>query len=254
MYLGILLTFSPLDGLSKLGGYLLELILTFCVDGLRFISQLPLSTYSGIQWDTFQLILLYTVFIFLLIASNYRDKRLFYVSLVILLPLNVYTVIKNFAYATYVGCRIYNVRSAIAIATIEQGHVFLFSTLDSLRHPTIQFSVLPDLLRFADEDKIVFVHLKNEQRSNYSIKVGRCSFLILERELYNDMFFAYDFILWRKDNLNNLLDFRRKYEKSIIIIDGSNSQRNINILMATEANMPFLYLLKNNFAYVWVQE
>ena len=251
MYLGIALALIPFDFINVILGYLLNWVLLFCVNGLKIIAQLPLSVYKGIIWDGYQALLLSIILTFFLLSLNYRNKRFLFYTLTITLLFSFYTSWINIRFQNYTGGRIYNVRSDIAIATIDKGRVTLFSSLDSINHSTVRFSILPDLCRFTDEKNINFVSLNDSSRSNYKINIGKRRFLVLERKMDVDCALSSDYVLLRKNIKVNLNDFRKQNQQCNFIIDGSNSVKYIDKLNSMPEVKSNLYTLKNNFAYVW---
>jgi competence protein ComEC len=91
-------------------------------------------------------------------------------------------------------------------------------------------------------------------RQNQLIQVGKFSILILEQRI-TDLPEKVDFVLWRKNNYTDIDAVLSQYTEAIIVLDGSNSDKTIDRLRAAAAsNSDRLYLLKNNFAYVWEEE
>jgi len=254
MYLGIVLALSPIDVLNVWLGQLLDWTLMFSLYGLKFIAMLPMAVSKGVLWDSYQVFALMIVLSLILITFNYANKRVLYFLSGVLMVLTVYTVVQKIHYTTYRGNRIYSVRSDIAIANIEKGNVILFSTCDSIDHPTLKFSVLPDLLRFANEENIEFVPLKTDSNTNYELSFSDQNFLILEEEMIEFPETKYDYVIWRKSNRNDIRLLMENYPDSKIIIDGSNSEKAIHYMEGIILNNTSIYILKNNFAYVWDEE
>lgn len=254
MYLGIALAIMPIDFLNVILGRLLDFVIGFSVFGLKFITHLPISVYKGIVWNDVQVILLVIVLLFIVVAFNYGNKRALFIMLAVLVLLHISNEINRMTYRNYKGTRIYNVRSGIAIAHVSGQNVTLLSTLDSLRHPTLKFSVLPDLIRYSSESDIVFVRLRNDKRNNYAVKLGKRRFLILENQIDTLPVIGYDFIFWRKNNRNSLQEITDRFKGSTIIIDGSNSDKTVGRLEMEMSYPHSIYVLKNNFAYVWEEE
>lgn len=254
MYLGIAMALCPFNWLNNMIGMLLDWVLIFSVDGLKVIAGLPLSVSRGIVWDGFQVTLLSLLLLFLVHAINYGRKISLFIACSFFFIQIGYFMNMRMLYANYYGYRIYNVRSEIAIAHIMKGKVVLMSTIDSLQHNTIKFSVLPDLKRYAKIEDITFVKLSNEKRSNYELIVGNQHLLIIENILEMDNMQFYDIVLWRKNNRNDFGIVSTNFPKAKFIIDGSNGQKTIDRFQNVEINGNSIYVLKNNFAYVWDRE
>ena len=91
-------------------------------------------------------------------------------------------------------------------------------------------------------------------RQNQLIQVGKFSILILEQRI-TEVPEKVDFVLWRKNNYTDIDAVLSQYTKAVIVMDGSNSDKTIDRLRELAAsNSNRLYILKNNFAYVWEEE
>ena len=252
MYLGILLAAIPIDILSVILGYLLDPIILFSVDGLRFIAQLPMSVFHGIIWDAVQSITLSLILLFLILAFNYGNKRMLVMMMICLFFLSSYSVAIRLFLNNYKGYRIYNVRSSIALANIKQGKAILWTTFDSINHPTLKYAVLPDLTRYVRQEDVEFVNILSvNKRMNLEIQIGEKRFLILEDIINMDSLRHYNCVIFRKNNKNEITHLLKYFKHATIIIDGSNSQRIIDMVEKDFLNTNSIYLLKNNFAYVW---
>lgn len=251
MYLGIFLAVIPFDIISVFLGYLLDWIIVFSVEGLRFIAHLPMSVFRGIVWDGVHTVLLSFILLFLIVALNYGNKRGLYSMMLAIFCLAIYSTIVSLYLNNYRGYRIYNVRSAIAVANINQGKATLWTTFDSITHPTLQYAVLPDLIRYVPEEDIELVKIHAIERTNFEIQFGKIRFLIIEDFVNIDTIGAYDIIVFRKNNRNDLNKLVAHFHDAKIVVDGSNSKRIIDIIDKDFANTNSIYLLKNNFAYVW---
>lgn len=251
MYLGISLVFIPFIDLAKVIGLLLNWILMFSLNSLKIIAEWPMALSEGILWNGIQALLLIVILILGIITFNYRHRILLYITLLFSFVLVSYSIQRRIRYDNYVGIRIYNVRQEVAIAQIDRGRVFLFSTVDSLQHATLKFSVLPDLKQYLDIESIHFVKLNDSKRHNYELVLGDTRILIVESTVKFAKEVLVDFVLWRRNNRSDINDLLNKFSGSQIIIDGSNTQKNIENLTKSDYKVDAIYLLKNNFAYVW---
>lgn len=255
MYLGILLALCPFSLVNSYIGLALDGLLYFSVEGLGYIERLPAAVLKRIIWDEIQVVLCFFVLFAALWAWNFREKKAFFLSIYCLVGFFVYTNVLYVKRQNFSGYRIYNVRSEVAIAYIKKGKIVLHSTLDSLRHKTNVYSVLPDLKQFADEHAITFVKLPRNEKVNAMLSLGNKKILVLERELIdtvNDV----DIIVWRKNNGSTLKYIvNRNREDPVILVDGSNSDKTLaTIQLRNDIVSEQLYILKNNFAYVWDEE
>lgn len=253
MYIGIALAFSPLAPLSKVLGWTLDFLLDFCLNGLQWIESLPYSVIQGIEWSQ-TMVFLGTLFIVsLIIALNNTHKGMLFGCMLTLLAMTAVMNYQKMVKKRYSGWKIYNTRQAITFANIYRGDVLLFSSYDSLHHPNLLFSVVPDLLRYSPIEKIRFVPIPREQRQNSLIAVGDQRIAIIEKPWQTPLSDNLDILLWRK---NNTADIDSVYAwlkpTGKIIFDGSNGDK---YLQNVHTNHPqisqYSYTLKNNFAYVW---
>ncbi len=140
MYMGILLLAFPFSSLA----FLLESLLLFMNEGLKWISALPFSGISGIWITPFQLILLFTSLFLLLESFFRREKRMVFSGLAGLLLLEYslcWSVVKA---SQQRKIFYYSLKNETAIAFIYGRNALLVTSL----HPTSStylFSVKPAL-------------------------------------------------------------------------------------------------------------
>lgn len=255
MYLGILLALCPFSMVNNYIGLALDGLMYFSIAGLGYMERLPAAVLKGIIWNEIQVVLFFLVLFFLIWAWNFKEKKAVFMGLcllVIFFGCNGALYVKR---QNYSGYRIYNVRSEVAIAHIRKGNVVLYSTFDSLSHRNNVYAVLPDLRQFTDDYAITFVKLPAADKVNYTLSLGNKKVLVLEEELI-DSVKDVDIIVWRKNNRSTL-----KYmpngnrEGPMILVDGSNSDKTLAYIQLRNDILPEqVYILKNNFAYVWNEE
>lgn len=255
MYLGVLLVLSPFTFLNYYVGLALQELLRFCIAGLGYFERLPAAVLKGIVWNEIQVVLAFFSLIMLIWAWNFKEKKAVFISLLILMAFSLTTSIQHIKRRSYSGYRVYNVRSEVSIAHVNKGKVILYSTFDSLRYKGNVFAVLPDLRQFVQEDEIEFVKLPVAGKQNYTVSLGIKKILILEGE-FTDTVKNVDLVLWRKNNRNTLQQIDNgDGAPPVVIVDGSNSDKTIAFLeFDKDIHAKQLYILKNNFAYVWDEE
>lgn len=254
MYLGFALAVVPIDVINQITAAFLSNTLHVTLSGLQYIVNMPLSVFHGIVWTASQTFICCLILVLLIDAWNFKNKRSLFVLLSLSTILASFYAMQSYWYSSYVGYKVYSLRSELAIAHINSGQVILLSSLDSLNHASLQFSVLPDLKRYAREDEIHFVKLNNNNSRNLYVKLGQKKILFLEQLLETDEQTDFDFIVWRRNNPNDLFKIREKYKKAKIIFDGSNSNHYLERVLLSQKQDKALYLLKNNFSYVWDKE
>lgn len=254
MYVGIGLVMIPLEWTNQLLGKIVEWLLNFMMSGLKGIEQLPAALVYGVDWHWSQVLILGIGILTLVVALNSKVANGFIVLMSALFVLTMFNSYNYFHKSNYSALKFYNIRSEIGISLIKDNKVMLYSSLDSLQHSILQFSVLPDLRLYSSEDKMGFTSIAANERQNKLIELGNYKILILEiktSELPSEV----DFVLWRKNNYTDIDNLLSLNPKAIVIVDGSSSDKTIARLKnAFESNSDRLYILKNNFAYVWEEE
>ncbi|MGJ1449426.1 ComEC/Rec2 family competence protein [Sphingobacterium spiritivorum] len=254
MYVGLVLAFFPLDLLSQFMGKILEWLIQFMWEGLHILDGLPGSLIQGVVFSTDQVILLFLACFFLSIAFHYRIKVAFKIGVICVFMVQCLLFIDHIKMKNYAGIRIYNVKKHLAIAHIRKGKVVLFTNMDSLQHPVITYSILPDLLRYTHQDEIDFEQVSDENtRQNLRLTTSDISITVLEKFITADKVLPSQILVMRKNNRSNLKEIIPVMRPRLVIIDGSNTDRKIKDY---EEELDILkvpyYCLKDNFAYVWV--
>ncbi|HMR18516.1 MAG TPA: ComEC/Rec2 family competence protein [Sphingobacterium sp.] len=253
MYVGLALAVLPFDMLNVLLGRILDFLLVFCLDGLQWFEHLPYAVIQGIDWSFLLLFLCLLYILIIVIALNNTNKRMILYGLFLLFIMSVTTSYQMIAKKHYTGWKLYNMRSAFALAHIHYGNAILYSSYDSLAHPNILFSVMPDLLQYSKRNHITFVKIENDKRQNSLISIDGQRIALIERQWLDTSMHNLDVMIWRKNNWASL-DSAKKYLKQdgILIFDGSNSEKYLEKFSdLIQKNHPRTYLLKKNFAYVW---
>ncbi len=256
MYAGVVLTLLNVEFINQLSGFALEWGLIFMMRGLYAIENLPLANVQGISWNWIQMLILLIGIAALLVALNYKMAKSVLLILSAICTLSLFGGMQVYMKSKHSGLTFYNLRSELAISLIDKSNVFLCSNLDSLQHNTLQYSVLPHLRQYTSNEDIVFHPLPydDSERQNQLIQVGKFSILILEQRI-TELPEKVDFVLWRKNNYTDIDAVLSQYTKAVIVMDGSNSDKTIDRLRELAAsNSNRLYILKNNFAYVWEEE
>ncbi|TDQ82884.1 ComEC/Rec2 family competence protein [Sphingobacterium yanglingense] len=255
MYLGVVLALCPFASINAYVGMLLQELLHFSVYGLQYLERLPKAVLKGIVWSDIQVILVLLMLLLMVWSWNFKSKRALFIGMVVFVLFSVTSSVAYIRRLEYSGYRIYNVRSDLAIAQIKKGKVMLYCTFDSLTHRDSRFAILPDLERFSPQEEIEYRKLPSMGRQNYTLSIGGKKILILET-LLPDTLTGVDIVIWRKNSKNTIEDIRHRFRASpLILIDGSNSDNAIRILQADKTILEEqMYILKNNFAYVWDEE
>lgn len=248
MYVGVALMLMPIDAVSQVLGVVIQHVVLLMYTCLQWIDRLPFSTFQGIDFTGWQLLLFVGVLVLLFIAFNYRAKRYLFVGMSALLILvgSVYT--QYFSYQRFRGIKLYNVRRELAVAIIDRGAVTLFSTLDSLSHPNLLYAVHPDLRQYARMENVDFISFSSD--SSVALAWGDRQLLICpDGRCTSD---STDVLVLRNNNWDQLRHLRSGIST---IVDGSNSWYFVQAVKDQLGNDSLhCHVAKDNFAYVWIQE
>ncbi|TJZ50822.1 ComEC family competence protein [Sphingobacterium olei] len=252
MYVGLGLSIIPFDLVNIYLGVILDYVISFSLAGLKWLDRLPMAVIKGISWNVLQILLAFLMLSFLICAFNYRNKQALKGVGVTFFILSILVSLQVIEKMSYKGIAIYNLRSAIGVASIHNGTVVLFSSLDSLNHPTLKYSVLPHLRQYSREEDIRFYTIPPSRHYNYVLSIANKKILVLEEKLNNNELEDIDAVLWRKNNDNLVSEIASRVQPSFFLFDGSNSDRTLSkIKSQLVGNNNSDYFLKNNFAYVW---
>lgn len=165
---------------------------------------------------------------------------------------------------------IHSIRNQIALSVVHQGEAWIYSDLDSLNHPSIKYAVLPHLLSKVKRERINWLaageHWSMDPIHIYHnfLQWGSNRILIWDEKSFaskwrkqrltsSEKRLAVN-VLWLRNNPKSTLrELNQYFSMKMLLLDGSNSNRNIErfIKEAERMSLPY-YVLKNNFAYVWV--
>ncbi|MFD2743880.1 MULTISPECIES: ComEC/Rec2 family competence protein [Sphingobacterium] len=246
MYIGVGLMLLPIPVVAQLLGTLEGFAIQIMVTTLQWIGDLPGAIWQGFSYTTSQVIILFGALTSFFIAANYRMKIALYALCAIILFLMITSLWQWNDKINYQGVYIYQMRQHVAIAWYEREKVILFSTLDSLEHPSIQYAVMPHLRSYRPTDQIHLVKIPGKE--NCLLTLGEATLYVWNIGAYNP---PADVALILVRN-NNRLTPDLTCNKALHILDGSS--RNFYISKnSTELNDQSVdyYTLKDNFAYVW---
>lgn len=246
MYVGIALMFFSFGGLGKVLGMIEQFSVQVMFEALKHIDRLPYATFQGIAFQAWQVVLLFLLIMALFRAFNFRSKKGIYATMALTVVLVSSFYIDSYRSYHYQGMKIYNIRQHIAIAEVDRGKATVYSTLDSLSHSAINYSVMPDLKRYCKPEYISFVQLPDSV--NFQLNLLHCSITVWNTGRMPEDGES-DLLLVRKNRW-----LREPYPDagSFYILDGSNSWRSTerNQTMMDSLSIDY-YVLKDNFAYVW---
>lgn len=288
MYLGFAVLFLPESAttqpvLEMLGMWLSALIV-WMNEALGWIQRLPAASLSGLETSAFQCLLLYLLMLCLIFALVNRSKRMLVGFVVVAMVLILTAFIPFYQRWDQRKLIIHQVRSALAISYTGRGQSWVFSDLPGPDNGTFRFSLLPHLKTYVSPEEIKWMAEKEEFEDDRMkvaqgmLQVGRHRMYIYDSEDWFDSKpseasgsmtrmemesgaeyleplapLEMDLLLIRKNPKKSLAEILKQYPSRKIVMDGSNYPRSIE-RMKNEAEIAGLdyYILKDNFAYVWV--
>lgn len=244
MYAGLVLMVLPYG----LIGVVLGTVITYLVQGMYYclhaIELWPYAAVKGWYMSGFLVSLGYVFLLALFLAVNYREKRMLYIAAVCSMMLFLLIFARSYESSHFDAVIIYNVRKEVAIAQIKRGRAVLYTTLDSINHPTLSYSVLPSLLEYVPADVVQYAHLKDS--TDYLLRLSDKTIHIkhVDGQDISDV----DMVVHR----HHLFDEIAFSGTAIQVIDGSNTNYSVQKTKKVKRIVAMeYYILKDNFAYVW---
>lgn len=258
MYLGFALLFIPFDTLCRWIGLALESLILAMNDILFYIERLPLASLRGVWLVSWEFIALYVLMLSAVFALSYKRKSLIYVAATCFSLLLVSSFWATTRKVVGRQAVIYNLRRNLAVGIMDNGKVVLYSNLPSLDDRVIEYSVAPHLEYHTSLDHVDFVKQDSVYHSaSVSIRSGVVQWgdrrlFVYDGDPVFDSELAVDVLLLRNNPHRPLADIVRATPCRKIVIDGSNYDNTIARIEAEAEAMGIpVYVLKNNFAYVW---
>lgn len=258
MYLGFALLLLPFEAACRWVGLVLERLILVMNDTLFYIEQLPFANLRGVWLASWEYIALYVLMLSLVFALLSKRKGLVYLSLTCLSLLLFSSFWAMNGKVTERQAVIYNVRGNLAIGIVDRGNVVLYTNLQSLDDRTLQYSVVPHLEYYTSEHLVGVV----EQDSTFQsgsvfihsgvIQCDNQRLFVYEGEPTFESVLPVDILLLRGNPSRPLAEIIETTPCSLLVIDGSNYDNTIERIQteAEELEIP-VYVLKNNYAYVW---
>lgn len=248
MYAGVGLMLVPFDMPSMWLGWVVEHAVLLMYRSLQFIDRLPYSTFQGIDFHGLQLLVFIVLVAGLFYTINFRSKKALFGTMILSLGLAISFYMQFYPYQIFQGSKVYNVRRELAVVTIDRGRVMLFSTLDSLWDPALVYAVHADLKHYTRIKDVHFVKIPPDSTVVLDVLGQKMTFCQT-----NDCPTSEHELLLLRNNSRQLPSDIGTATK--LIIDGSNSWRNVQQLKEQLGkDSVHSYVLKDNFAYVWVRE
>lgn len=260
MWVGIALLLSPVHWLNNLLGRALEYLVRFTNSGLYLLESFPGSLWEGIWVQGWEILLMYLTAVLLLAGWHYRNKRWLLGGLYSLFVLAVAAAVRQTGSMYRQELIIYNVGKELAIGAFPGGKPVVYSSLLSADERLIRYSVWPDVTRRTGRRDMVFVQENDSLQTgdlyirSPVIQFGGKRMVICDGKKpfrYGQRIRA-DVLLLRNNPSVPLDSLIRMVRCSMLIADASNSTARLAEMRREAAALDLpLYLLKDNFAYVW---
>ncbi len=260
MYVGFALLIVPTGQLASWIGVALEKLILVTNASLEYMEQLPMASIRGIWVTWWESLLVYLLIVSMAMAIMVRHKHWFYGALVsvTLLVCASFPIVFNDAGRQAI---VFNVRRNLAIGLVNQKHAWLYTDLPSIDDRTIGYSVLPALEAHASIDAIHFmaydsVYLDQQVYAKGGIlQFGGTRFVVYDGSGTYDGQLKADVVILRNNPPVSLAALMETVDCRQLVLDGTNDDATIaRWKAAAEAAAVPVYVLKDNFAYVWPLE
>lgn len=256
LYLGILILLLPSGWVQYGLSWLLEKSIQITKSGLIYFEELPYSSLN-LRWnEPWHFLLLYTMILAASFFFFYKKKLSLYIIFGGLIILGIDWSIQKFSEEQTNRITIYNVGRNTAISIFVKKNAYLYTDFQNEDAPAFQYSVKPNFS--ASAKKVTFIHisdtlmLENLFVHGKFIQTGEKSILMyddpikLQGNIHVGILYVKNNALPSLDKIQNNICFDK------LILDATNAWWYIKKIEreAKKMNIP-LYVLKNNYAYVW---
>lgn len=268
MYLGfgiLLLPEAPITVAAlELVGMLLGQLIILMNTMLEWVQTLPAASLNGMALTWWQCLLIYALMLTFTFAWLNRSKVLFFAFAGIAIALCGVESFQHYAKWSRKKLIIHQVRSQLAISYTGDGEAWLYTDLPDREHGSLRYSVWPYLRTFAAvEDVKWFSPAHNKPYSSRLmrhdiIQVGEKRLAIMDGRdgpLTAGWPLAVDVLLIRHNPAQSVEEMHALFNANKLVFDGSNFPSTVNRLVKeAEAVGLEYYIMKDNYAYVWVMD
>lgn len=256
LYLGILVLIIP-EGLVSYGlSWLLEKIVYIMTEVLVYFEGLPYSSLNLIWNKPWHVLLLYIIILGWMSFAFYKTKKAIYVVYVAFIILGIDWSINKIRTVYKDQITIYNVGKNTAIGIFAQGKTYLYTNFADEANQTFQYSVKPNFSALGKTPMFINpsgAHMQSELMilDNF-IQVRDKSLFVYDRNLVLQGSIAVDILYVKNHALPNLTECISNIQFDMLLLDASNAWWYIKKIEkeAEKIGIP-VYVLKDNFAYVW---
>lgn len=258
LYLGILILLIPYGVIHSWLSWILENLIVLMNKILVLFEQLPYAVLKEIWIVKWQYLIIYALLLGCISFLFFKKRNTMYIivgSLLLLLCGRIVKIIKN---QSLNEIRIYNVYRNLAIGFFDNTGATFYTDSLTENSSRFQYSVKPNIKASGHSSQMKFINQgesfngNNLLITNNIIQFNNKRLLIYweEQSLVDSIFI--DLLLIRNNSSINLQQIMRNIKFKKIILDASNNDWYIKEIEreAEIIGIP-VYILKNNFAYVW---
>lgn len=269
MYLGFAILLIPewsvtTDLLSGIGWALSHLIL-WMNGALRWIQQLPSASLTGLAITWWQCFLIYVSMLSFVFALLHRSGRLLLLFLGLFVGLVASLQWRHYHRVSERVLTIHQLRSDLGISFTDATGRWFYTDLPSHDHRSFSYSIWPYLRVFGSLDAVQWISTgEDAQGPGWMIRenvlqIGDKRLVLVDarrgelREHPKPL--DADLLLLRHNPRQSLREMLEQYRTEQVIVDGSNYPQTVERLQEEAALLGVhCYVLKDNFAYVWVMD
>ncbi len=260
MWVGIVLLFSPVHWLNTLLGPVLEYLIRFTNNGLYVLEGLPGSLWEGIRVQGWEILIMYLTAVLLLAGWHRRNKRWLQGGLCGMLLLAGAASVREARGLYRRELVLYNAGKELAIGAFTAGRPVIYSSLYPETGRRTRYNLMPAVIRYSGRRDLVLVHESDTLQApdlyirSPVVQFGGKRLVICDgkRPFRYGSRIPADALLLRNNPTHPLDSLLRMVRCSMVIADASNSVSRLEAIAREAADLDLrLYLLKDNFAYVW---
>lgn len=260
MYVGFALLMLPAGGLARWAGARLEELIVATNAVLGYIEQWPMASIRGIWATQWESVLVYALIVAIAMAITARRKQWVYGAFGCI-ALLVCTSFSAGLGQTSPQAIVFNVHRNLAIGLVDREEAWVYTDLPSIDDGTMGYSVLPALEAYAPREAIHFMPEDHvyQDRQVYAkggvLQFGDARFMVYDGTRTYGGRIQVDVVMLRNNPAGSLATLLDAVECKQLVLDGSNYRSTIERWKAEAeaASLP-VYVLKDNFAYVWPLE
>jgi len=258
LYLGLLVLLLPYGKIHSAFSWLLEHLISTMNSFLNTFEDLPYSTVGGIWIEPWHYLLLYIVSFVLILFLLYKDKRSISIIFICLTALLIDRSVKEIRKQLSQEIRIYSIYRNMGIGFFDKRGAVIYTDSLTKEDRRFQYSIAPNLDASLNQSKVIVVNQGDSfQRANLFIRdniiqFGNKSLFIYSKKQQFADTISVDLLYIRDSPKIELHEIQKNIHFGKIILDSSNTDRYIQKVKEKAQRMNIsVYVLKNNFAYVW---